>query len=125
MRALPWGAVLAGILAAGCSDGGAGLARGGTLPVPEGALAQPYQQHCQMCHGRGVAGAPRVGSAEAWASRATQGLATLTAHVVQGIAPAMPARGGCLQCDDATLEALVAWMIGASLPTEQRSKEEG
>ena len=125
MSARCWAGLLLGLLAAGCSEKGPGLAQGSALPVPKGALAQPYQQHCQMCHGRGVAGAPRVGSAEAWAPRAARGLATLTANAVQGIAPAMPARGGCLRCDDATLEALVAWMVEASLPTPQQTEEEG
>ena len=35
-----------------------------TAGAANGALI--YEQNCMACHGEGVAGAPRVGEAEAW-----------------------------------------------------------
>ena len=40
---------------------------------------------CSTCHGIGAEGAPRIGDAEAWTERASQGLTTLTQHAINGI----------------------------------------
>jgi cytochrome c5 len=37
----------------------------------------------------------------------------------------MPPRGGCLRCDDATLEALVRWMAFEALETGANALTEG
>ena len=125
--ALGLGLALVGALAAslnGCDGGAASGDRAAPRPLPPEPLASSYRRHCQQCHSLGVAGAPAVGDAVAWAPRQAQGLPALLARVEAGIPPAMPPRGGCLRCDDATLEALVRWMafealeMGANAPTE-------
>lgn len=118
---------VAGVLAASLSGcGGDGAAAGAVLrPLPPEPLALSYRRHCQQCHGLGVAGAPAVGDAAAWAPRQAQGLPALLARVQAGIPPAMPPRGGCLRCDDATLEALVRWMAFESLDAGANDLTEG
>jgi cytochrome c5 len=119
---------LAGGLAAslsGCGGEAAPEAKAQARPVPPAPLASSYRRHCQQCHGLGVAGAPAVGDAVAWAPRQAQGLPSLLARVEAGIPPAMPPRGGCLRCDDATLEALVRWMAFESLNAGANDLTEG
>ena len=119
---------VAGVLVAslsGCGGDASPGAKAQARPVPPGPLASSYRRHCQHCHGLGVAGAPAVGDAAAWAPRQTQGLPALLARVEAGIPPAMPPRGGCLRCDDATLEALVRWMAFEALETGVNTPTEG
>ena len=118
---------VAGVLAASLSgcDGDGAAAGAAPRPLPPEPLASSYRRHCQQCHGLGVAGAPAVGDAAAWAPRQAQGLPALLARVEAGIPPAMPPRGGCLRCDDATLEALVRWMAFESLDAGANDLTEG
>lgn len=118
---------VAGVLAASLSgcDGDGAAAGAAPRPLPPEPLALSYRRHCQQCHGLGVAGAPAVGDAAAWAPRQAQGLLALLARVEAGIPPAMPPRGGCLRCDDATLEALVRWMAFESLDAGANDLTEG
>ena len=48
---------------------------------------------CARCHATGAEGAPKIGDSKAWSTRASQGLTSLTASVLQGIR-AMPSHGG-------------------------------
>jgi cytochrome c5 len=76
------------------------------------------QTVCQVCHGAGLLGAPKIGDAQAWKARIAQGEKTLTAHAISGIR-AMPARGGGVDLTDGELERAVIWMAnqsGASFP---------
>ncbi|MGD1987974.1 MAG: c-type cytochrome [Pseudomonadales bacterium] len=126
--ALGLGLALAGALAAslsGCDGGAASGDRAAPRPLPPEPLASSYRRHCQQCHSLGVAGAPAVGDVVAWAPRQAQGLPALVARVEAGIPPAMPPRGGCLRCDDATLEALVRWMAFEALETGANAPTEG
>lgn len=119
---------VAGVLVvslSGCGGDASPGAKAQARPVPPGTLASSYRRHCQHCHGLGVAGAPAVGDAAAWAPRQAQGLPALLARVEAGIPPAMPPRGGCLRCDDATLEALVRWMAFEALETGVNTPTEG
>lgn len=109
----------------GCGGDGAPGAEVQARPLPPTPLASSYRRHCQQCHGLGVAGAPAVGDAVAWAPRQAQGLPALLARVEAGIPPAMPPRGGCLRCDDATLEALVRWMAFEALEIGANDLTEG
>lgn len=109
----------------GCGGEAAPEAKAQARPVPPEPLASSYRRHCQQCHGLGVAGAPAVGDAVAWAPRQAQGVPALLARVQAGIPPAMPPRGGCPRCDDATLEALVRWMAFESLDAGANDLTEG
>ena len=73
-----------------------------------------YQRYCFSCHASGVAGAPRSGDVEAWASRAVKGKAALLRTTIAGIPPGMPPKGLCAACTDEQLEAAIDYMIDAA-----------
>jgi cytochrome c5 len=90
-------------------------------PAPT-AAAQPagganagealFKQTCVVCHGAGVAGAPKFGDKAAWAPRIKQGLDTLVQNAIHGKG-AMPPRGGS-SASDAEVRAAVEYMVNAS-----------
>ena len=57
------------------------------------------QGACANCHAAGVAGAPALDDADAWAARREQGYDALVAAVINGKG-AMPARGGSTYTDE-------------------------
>lgn len=72
-----------------------------------------YNNVCQVCHGAGVAGAPRL-EASAWNQRLSQGMDVLIAHAIegyQGSAGYMPAKGGRPDLSDEQVAASVRWMV--------------
>lgn len=74
---------------------------------------QVYNQFCFACHAAGVAGAPLLGDAAAWAPRIAQGLDVLWEHTLNGI-NAMPAKGTCMSCSDEELRASMDYMVEAA-----------
>ena len=68
---------------------------------------------CGACHVSGKDGAPRIGDATAWASRAAQGLTALTDHAIKGIRK-MPAHGGNRGVSDVELERAIVYMVNKS-----------
>ena len=72
-----------------------------------------YAAVCQACHATGVAGAPKIGDASAWAPRIDQGMDMLFDHSLNGL-NAMPAKGGCASCPDEEIEAAVEYMVSES-----------
>jgi len=72
-----------------------------------------YGQFCFACHVSGVADAPILGDAEAWAPRIAQGLDILWEHTLNGI-NAMPAKGTCMTCSDEELRASMEYMVAES-----------
>lgn len=70
---------------------------------------QVYTAVCAGCHGAGVMGAPKYGTAD-WAPRKAKGLATLHDHAIKGF-NAMPAKGGCAACSDDEIKAAVDYMV--------------
>lgn len=102
-----WWSVLAlGALIAGCS-GDTGSDHPGE---------QVYVRYCFSCHAAGVAGAPRVGDAEAWAPRIATGPEALLQATIQGVPPGMPPRGLCSDCTDEQLAEAIDYMIELSQP---------
>ena len=86
---------------------------GGAVQVAAAAAPPPlYAQACFVCHGAGVAGAPKLGDKAAWAPRLPQGLDALTASVIKGKG-AMPPKGGST-ASDADIRATVTYMVNAS-----------
>jgi len=74
-----------------------------------------YEAACQVCHGAGVAGAPKFGDKAVWADRIKQGPATLYTHAIkgfQGKVGMMPAKGGSTASDD-EVKAAVDYMVAA------------
>lgn len=100
---------------------------GRLAPAPAMAAAQPaagepaaaqsgeqiYNQYCFACHAMGVANAPKLGDAAAWSERLGKGMDVLMASTVNGI-NAMPAKGTCMTCSDADLQAAVDYMVGSA-----------
>ncbi|MBI5910836.1 MAG: cytochrome c5 family protein [Betaproteobacteria bacterium] len=72
-----------------------------------------YESTCKVCHGQGVAGAPKMGDKGAWAPRIKSGEAAMIQSVAKGKG-AMPAKAGNAALSDADIKASVQYMIGAS-----------
>ncbi|OGI56279.1 MAG: hypothetical protein A2V58_08745 [Candidatus Muproteobacteria bacterium RBG_19FT_COMBO_61_10] len=73
-----------------------------------------YDSSCSVCHGAGIAGAPKFGDKAAWAPRIAQGNDTLHTHALkgfQGKAGMMPAKGGNAALADADVKAAVDYMV--------------
>ncbi len=74
---------------------------------------QVYRETCVVCHGPGLANAPRPGDRAVWGKLMAEGQAVLTAHGWVGVR-AMPPKGGR---NDLSLEEFaraVAWMARES-----------
>jgi cytochrome c5 len=74
---------------------------------------QVYRETCVVCHGPGLANAPRPGDRQVWGKLMAEGQAVLTAHGWVGVR-AMPPKGGR---NDLSLEEFaraVAWMARES-----------
>ncbi len=73
-----------------------------------------YNQACHVCHAAGVAGAPKLGDAAAWADRIAQDKETLYQHSLngfQGKVGVMPPKGGFTHLSDDQVKAAVDFMI--------------
>jgi cytochrome c5 len=68
---------------------------------------------CQVCHGAGLLGAPKIGDKAAWHPRLAQGLSTLHEHAIKGIRT-MPPKGGNASLSDAEVDAAVDYMLSQS-----------
>jgi len=92
-----------------------------SVPPPAAAPAKAgagsgkstYDAVCNVCHGAGVAGAPKLGDKAAWAPRIKQGVAALHASAIKGKG-AMPPKGGNPSLSDADVSAAVDYMVGAA-----------
>ena len=76
-----------------------------------------YNQACVVCHGAGVAGAPKLGDVAAWASRIAQGSDTLHKHAIegyQGKAGYMPPKGGRADLSDQSIVNAVDYIVAQS-----------
>jgi len=89
--------------------GGAVAAAGGKAKSGEEVVSGT----CQMCHGAGVGGAPKIGDKAAWSPRIAQGVNTLHDHAIAGIR-AMPPKGTCSACSDDEIKAAVDYMVSKS-----------
>lgn len=72
-----------------------------------------YNTICKACHEAGVAGAPKTGDKEAWATRIATGLEALLTSATNG-KNAMPARGGAADLTDDELKAAVEYLVEKS-----------
>jgi cytochrome c5 len=75
------------------------------------AIPALYTQTCVVCHGTGVAGAPKLGDKAAWGPRLAAGVDGITAIAIKGMG-AMPPRGGST-ASDAEIKAVVQYMVNA------------
>ncbi|MCQ6260587.1 c-type cytochrome [Alloalcanivorax profundimaris] len=82
-------------------------------PRPPAAI---YGRYCVNCHGRGMAGAPRVGPEYRlhWSHEVEEeGFEHLVKVAIEG-QMGMPPRGTCFDCTDEELEATVIYMLKQS-----------
>lgn len=77
---------------------------------PEEEIYKHFCSNCHASHPMIPLGAPCLGDAKAWQLRMAKGKKQLLEHTLNGYR-LMPARGGCFECSDAQLEAVVDWMI--------------
>jgi cytochrome c5 len=78
-----------------------------------GAGKSTYDSACAMCHGAGLAGAPKLGDKAAWAPRLGQGMGALHAAALKGKG-AMPPKGGNTALPDDAVKAAVDFMVAAA-----------
>lgn len=90
-----------------CSAAPAAVANTGSAPR---SGEEVYKTKCFTCHGSGAAGAPRLGNAADWGPRVAKGMDTLYASAIDGF-KGMPAKGLCMDCSDAELNAAVDHMV--------------
>ncbi len=86
-------------------------------PAPAAAPAAAavpalYTQSCAVCHGAGIAGAPKLGDKAAWAPRIAEGMDAMVAIAIKGKG-AMPPRGGT-SASDAEIKEVVTYMANAA-----------
>ena len=95
----------------------------GAGPTAEGgggkdmAGEEVFAAACVACHGSGLAGAPKMGDAAAWAPRIAKGAATLHKHAIEGFqgqAGFMPAKGGRADFSDQSIINAVDHMVSNS-----------
>lgn len=87
-------------------------AEGGAAEEIDGEAV--YRTACTVCHGAGIAGAPKTGEASAWEARLEQGMDTLVKHAIEGFqgdAGVMPPRGGRSDLSDEQVQAAVQYMV--------------
>ncbi len=73
-----------------------------------------FEQTCSVCHGQGIAGAPKAGDKAAWGPRIAEGKATLYEHALkgyQGKTGVMPPKGGRTDVPDALIKEAVDHMV--------------
>jgi cytochrome c5 len=78
---------------------------------------QIYQAACVVCHGAGIAGAPKLDDKGEWAKRIAKGVDTLYANAVngmQGSGGVMPAKGGNAALSNAEVKAAVDYIVAQS-----------
>ena len=105
-RIAPVGKVRTAAMAEAEGDAAATVAVAAAPMSPEDL----YNGGCAACHAAGVANAPKLGDADAWASRNELGLEALVASVINGKG-AMPARGGSSYSDE-DIERAVKYLTG-------------
>jgi cytochrome c len=73
-----------------------------------------YGATCNVCHGTGVAGAPKIDDTANWENRLKQGLDTVYKHAIdgfQGTDGVMPAKGGNGELTDEEVKAAVNYIL--------------
>jgi cytochrome c5 len=74
---------------------------------------QVYRETCMVCHGPGLANAPRFGDKQVWGKLIAEGQHVLTAHAWVGVR-GMPAKGGRSDLSLEEFSRAVAWMARGS-----------
>ncbi|MDQ8038893.1 MAG: c-type cytochrome [Rickettsiella sp.] len=88
------------------------------LPVQEATLSLKigkniYQNHCAICHSKGIPDTPQLGDKLVWKPLIAKGLDSLFENTINGYKK-MPPKGDCNTCSNAELEASVRYMVEKS-----------
>lgn len=83
-----------------------------TGPVAARSGEAVYKAPCVVCHGTGVAGAPKVGDSAAWAPRIKTGFEALVTSALKGKGAMAPQGGG--DYSDIEVARAVAYMANAA-----------
>ena len=73
-----------------------------------------YDGTCRLCHGTGLAGAPKIEDTLTWEHRLKQGVSKLHKHAIEGFSGqsgVMPPKGGNTELTDDEVKAAVDFMI--------------
>jgi cytochrome c5 len=98
-----------------CLQGDASCAASNSAGAAARSGEEVYNTSCMVCHASGVAGAPILGDAAAWADRIAKGRDVLLESGINGLAgTGMMAKGGCGNCSDEEVDAAVDYMIDGS-----------
>ena len=92
---------------------GPAAAAGAAAAAPKSGK-ELFEQTCSVCHGQGIAGAPKAGDKAAWGPRIAKGKATLYDHALQGFqgsSGVMPAKGGRTDVPDDLVKQAVDYMV--------------
>ena len=108
-RLKPVGEVAFADGAAAAAGAQAGAAPAATAGKADGK--KTYDSVCSVCHGAGVAGAPKAGDKTAWAPRLKTGIDALYVSALKGKG-VMPAKGGNAALADAEVKAAVDYLAG-------------
>jgi len=87
---------------------------GSAAPAIPKSGTELFEQTCSVCHGQGIAGAPKAGDKAAWAPRIAEGKPTLYDHALkgyQGKTGVMPPKGGRTDLPDDLVKQAVDHMI--------------
>lgn len=84
-----------------------------------------YDKACALCHGAGIAGAPRFGHAQDWAPRLARGMASLYKVALEGSPKGMPPKGGRSDLADAEVRAAVDHMATAAKSAAAKAEPAG
>lgn len=82
--------------------------------VAEVLTGEQAYASCAACHAAGIAGAPQLGSPEAWSARIGKGIDALYSNAINGYngeAGYMPAKGGNISLSDESVKAAVDYMV--------------
>ena len=91
-------------------------AAGSAAPAMPKNGKEVFEQVCSVCHGQGIAGAPKAGDKAAWAPRIAEGKATLYSHALNGYqggpgGGVMPPKGGHTDLPDDLVKQAVDYMV--------------
>jgi cytochrome c5 len=87
---------------------------GSAVPAMPKNGTELFEQTCSVCHGQGIAGAPKAGDKAAWAPRLAEGKAMLYQHALQGFqgkTGVMPPKGGRTDLPDDLVKQAVDHMM--------------
>lgn len=89
-------------------------AAGVDLPGDPVKGKQVYDSVCFVCHGQGIAGAPKIGNKDAWGPRIAQGMDVLVSHATSGFTGkkgTMPPKGGRGDLSDTDIANGVSYLV--------------